>query len=86
VNVVFDPEYDMGYVHFTRGLDGDHTEKPFMIDEYGNVVGMDLDNLSKGVDLTHPRIPRQYVPELARRLRRRGYTVLAEQPEPALSR
>jgi hypothetical protein len=82
----FDAEYDMAYAHFTHGKDLDHTERPFSIDEHGHVVGLSLYNLSKGVDLTHPRIPRQYVPELARRLRRRGYTVLAEQPEPALSR
>jgi uncharacterized protein YuzE len=62
MKVVYDPEYDMGYVDFTREIDGHHTERPFDIDEHGNVVGMRLDNLSQGVDLTNPRIPKQYLP------------------------
>jgi len=84
MKVVYDPEYDMGYIDFTREIDGHHTERPFDIDEHGNVVGMRLDNLSQGVDLTNPRIPKQYLPELARRLRRKGYRVILEKREPAL--
>ena len=84
MKVVFDPEYDMGFVDFTEQCDGDHSEKPFEVDEDGNVVAFSMDNLSQGVDLTDPRLPKQHLPELARRLRRKGYKVILEKPEPAL--
>ncbi|HEY8695536.1 MAG TPA: hypothetical protein VIR57_22640 [Chloroflexota bacterium] len=85
MKVVFDPEFDGGYVDFTELQDGHHTERPFDVDEHGNVVGMDLDNLSQGVDLTDPRLPKQYLPELARCLRRKGYKVILEKREPAFT-
>jgi len=86
MRLVFDPTYDMGWVDFSGRRDLHHTESPFGIDQLGNVVCMNLDNLSQGIDLTNPRIPAQYVDELARRLRRKGYRVRAPQPEAAAAR
>jgi len=74
----------MGYVDFTELQDGDHTERPYDVDEQRNVVGVRLHHLSQGVDLTDPRLPKQHLSDLARRLRRKGYKVIPENPEPAL--
>ena len=83
MRLVFDPEYDMGWVDFSGRRDLHHHEKPFGVDEYGNVVSMDLDHLSRGVELTDPRIPREHIAELARRLRRKGHRVIVPRGEPA---
>ena len=83
MKLVFDLEYDMAYVHFTAGKDLHHTERPFSIDENGNVVGLSMYHLSQGADLTHPRIPRDHIPELARRLKRKGCPVTVPEGEPA---
>lgn len=83
MRLVFDPEYDMGWVDFTGREDLHHDEGSFGLDEYGNVVCMDLDHLSQGVKLTDPRIPREHIVELARRLRRKGFRVIVPAGEPA---
>jgi len=91
MRLVFDPEYDMGWVDFTGREDLHHDEGSFGVDEYGNVVCMDLDHLSQGVELTDPRIPRELIAELARRLRaelarrlrRKGFRVIVPAGEPA---
>jgi uncharacterized protein YuzE len=73
MKIHYDKLNDQAYVDITEDNDLYQTKGRLSLDDYGNVVGIGLEHLSRGVTLRG--VPAVHKPEIARRLRKRGIDV-----------